>query len=85
MASSRLLQVFAKQSTQIQERLIVQLKGLTNQFPENACPTKEELLVIINKRNALASGINQLQNQILQRNQLQEVKRNIIKLEVEIH
>ena len=65
MASSRLLQVFAKQSTQIQERLIVQLKGLTNQFPENACPTKEELLVIINKRNALASGINQLQNQIV--------------------
>jgi hypothetical protein len=65
MASSRLLQVFAKQSTQIQERLLVQLKGLTNQFPENGCPTKEELLIIINKRNALAGGINQLQNQIV--------------------
>lgn len=65
MASSRLLQIFAKQSTQIEERLSTQLKGLINQFPKNGCPTKEELLNIINKRNALASGVNQLQNQIV--------------------
>lgn len=77
MASSRLLQVFAKQSTQTQERLLVQLKGLTTQFPENGCPTKEVLLNIISKRNALASGVNQLQNQALSVGRTSEVIKKI--------
>ena len=64
MSSSGLLQSLAKNVAGIQERLLTQVNKLKSKFPKDTCPTKEELLVIIAKRNALASGINQLQNQI---------------------
>jgi hypothetical protein len=64
MPSSRLLQSLAKKVAGIQERLLTQIGKLKSKFPQDTCPTKEELLVIIAKRNALASGVNQLQNQI---------------------
>jgi hypothetical protein len=64
MPSSRLLQSLAKKVAGIQERLLTQIGKLKSKFPQDTCPTKEELLIIIAKRNALASGINQLQNQI---------------------
>ena len=64
MPTAGLLQIFAKKATQTQERLMTQVKGLREQFPENACPTEETLLRIINKRNSLAAGVNQLQDQI---------------------
>jgi hypothetical protein len=64
MPSSRLLQSLAKKVAGIQERLLTQISKLKSKFPQDTCPTKEELLVVIAKRNALASGINQLQNQI---------------------
>lgn len=77
MASSKLLQIFAKQTTQTQERLLTQIKGLQKQFPEAGCPTKEVLLKIIDKRNALASGINQLQNQAVNVNRTSQIIDNI--------
>jgi hypothetical protein len=64
MSSSGLLQSLAKNVANIQERLLSQINKLKNKFPKDACPTREELLIVIAKRNALASGINQLQNQI---------------------
>jgi hypothetical protein len=64
MPSSRLLQSLAKKVAGIQERLLTQIGKLKSKFPQDTCPTKEELLVVIAKRNALASGVNQLQNQI---------------------
>jgi hypothetical protein len=64
MPSSRLLQSLAKKVAEIQERLLTQISKLKSKFPQDTCPTKEELLIVIAKRNALASGINQLQNQI---------------------
>lgn len=65
MPSSGLLQSLAKKVAGIQERLLSQINKLKEKFPKDACPTKEELLIIIAKRNALAGGINQLQNQIV--------------------
>ena len=64
MSSSGLLQSLAKNVAGIQECLLGQINKLKSKFPKDACPTKEELLIVIAKRNALASGINQLQNQI---------------------
>jgi hypothetical protein len=64
MPSSGLLQSLAKKVAGIQERLLTQINKLKTKFPKDACPTKEQLILIIEKRNALASGINQLQNQI---------------------
>jgi hypothetical protein len=64
MSSSGLLQSLAKNVAGIQERLLTQVNKLKSKFPKDTCPTKEQLLLIIEKRNALASGINQLQNQI---------------------
>jgi len=64
MPSSGLLQSLAKKVAGIQERLLTQINKLKNKFPKDTCPTKEQLILIIEKRNALASGINQLQNQI---------------------
>jgi hypothetical protein len=64
MPSSGLLQSLAKNVAGIQERLLTQVNKLKSKFPKDTCPTKEQLLLIIEKRNALASGINQLQNQI---------------------
>jgi hypothetical protein len=64
MSSPGLLQSLAKNVAGIQERLLTQVNKLKSKFPKDTCPTKEELLTIIAKRNALASGINQLQNQI---------------------
>jgi len=65
MPSSGLLQSLAKKVAGIQERLLSQIDKLKEKFPKDTCPTKEELLIIIAKRNALAGGINQLQNQIV--------------------
>ena len=65
MSSSGLLQSLAKKVAGIQERLLTQINKLKNKFPQDTCPTKEELLNIIEKRNALAGGVNQLQNQIV--------------------
>lgn len=65
MPSSGLLQSLAKKVAGIQERLLSQINKLKEKFPKDTCPTKEELLIIIAKRNALAGGINQLQNQIV--------------------
>ena len=62
MPSSGLLQSLAKNVAGIQERLLTQVNKLKSKFPKDTCPTKEQLLLIIEKRNALASGINQLQN-----------------------
>jgi hypothetical protein len=64
MPSSGLLQSLAKKVAGIQERLLTQINKLKTKFPKDACPTKEQLILIIEKRNALASGVNQLQNQI---------------------
>ena len=64
MSSSGLLQSLAKNVAGIQERLLTQVNKLKSKFPKDTCPTKEQLLLIIENRNALASGINQLQNQI---------------------
>jgi len=65
MSSSGLLQSLAKKVAGIQERLLSQINKLKEKFPKDTCPTQEELLIIIAKRNALAGGINQLQNQII--------------------
>lgn len=65
MSSSGLLQSLAKKVAGIQERLLSQINKLKEKFPKDTCPTQEELLIIIAKRNALAGGINQLQNQIV--------------------
>ena len=65
MPTPGLLQSLAKKVAGIQERLLTQINKIKEKFPKDACPTQEELLIIIAKRNALAGGINQLQNQIV--------------------
>ena len=65
MPTPGLLQSLAKKVAGIQERLLTQINKIKEKFPKDTCPTQEELLIIIAKRNALAGGINQLQNQIV--------------------
>lgn len=65
MPSSNFLQAIIKKISRLQERLINQIDVLNNSFEGDTCPPQEEILRLISKRNALASGIAQIQNQFV--------------------
>lgn len=65
MPSAKFLQSIIKKLTATEQRLLGQIDSLTEQFPNGSCPTQDELIKIIAKRNTLANGLTQIQNQIL--------------------
>ncbi len=65
MPSSSFLQAIIKKIARLQERLINQIDILNSSFDGDTCPPQEEVLRVISKRNALAGGISQIQNQFV--------------------
>lgn len=65
MPSSSFLQAIIKKIARLQERLLNQIDILNSSFEGDSCPPQEEVLRVISKRNALASGISQIQNQFV--------------------
>ena len=78
MPSVGFLQALIKKLTKLQERLYRQVAALNKPFSGDGCPPQEELLNIISKRNALASGITQIQNQLLSLSRASNTIENIV-------